>query len=91
MVINDLHIRRATLAARPYEADSPLLVDPDAELAGAITLQGFETVAPQHAEIIQPTCGFENLQPPVGLSGKALKFTNETTIGKRLGTSVPVA
>ena len=30
---------------RPHEADLPLRVDPYAEPAGAITLQGFETIA----------------------------------------------
>jgi 3-methyladenine DNA glycosylase/8-oxoguanine DNA glycosylase len=44
MVIDDFHIRRAARTARPCEADSPLRVDPYAELASAIASQSFKTI-----------------------------------------------
>jgi hypothetical protein len=36
MVIDDFDIRRTARSTRPQEADSPLRIDPNAELAGTI-------------------------------------------------------
>lgn len=91
MVIDDFDVRRTACAARPCEADSPLRVDPYAELTGAITPQDFETIASQRAEFIQTSCGVEDFKASISLSGKTLKFANETPIGERLGSAVAVA
>jgi hypothetical protein len=91
MIIDDFDIRRATRATRPYEANSPLRVDPYAELAGTITFQGFETIASQGPQFIQANRSVEDFEAAVGLPGKTLKFAHETTVGKRLGTRVPIA
>jgi hypothetical protein len=42
MVIDDLNVKRIPIA--PYKADSPLVVNPDAVLAGTIPLQFFQPV-----------------------------------------------
>jgi hypothetical protein len=90
MVIDDLDIRRSVRASRPYEADSPLHVDPDAELTGSIPLQGFEPIASQRAQFIQTARCVEYFEPSIGLSRKTLKFTNEMTVGERPGPCAPV-
>jgi hypothetical protein len=76
VIIDDFHIRRTFCATRPLEADSPLLIDPDAELAGAIALQRLEPIAPQEPQIVHGRC-VENFKPSVNLPGEALKFPNE--------------
>jgi hypothetical protein len=91
MIVDDFDVRSTTRAAWPNEADSPLLVDPDAELAHAIPLQGFEPIASQCAKFIQADGGVENFEATISLPGKALKFTNEASFGERLGARVPVA
>src|SRR5690625_5536447 len=48
VVVNDLHLLRS--GGRPYEADPPLVVDPDAVLPGTITLESFEPIAGWDAE-----------------------------------------
>jgi hypothetical protein len=91
MVIDNFDIRRTTRAARPCEADSPLYVDPYAELAGAITFQGFETIASQCSQLIQGDRGVKDFEAAIALLGKALKFANETPVSECLGARVPVA
>jgi len=41
------------VTVNPSEADAPLIVDPDAVLAFALTLQGFEPIGRRNAQIIQ--------------------------------------
>ena len=45
MVVNDFHIGRAGASLGPFETDPLLVVDPDAPLPFAATLQRFEPVA----------------------------------------------
>lgn len=52
MVVNNLDIFGARV--RPPEAHTELIVDADAALAGAVTLQRFETIARRHPEIVEP-------------------------------------
>ncbi len=47
VIINDLNIDWTKHPFRPFEANSPLLVDADAVLAFAITLERFQMVAGQ--------------------------------------------
>ncbi len=88
MVIDDLDIRRPARAGGPCEADSPLHVDPDAELTDSIALQGFEPIASQYAQFIHTARSIEYFKPSIGLSRKTLKFTNEMTVGEGPGPSL---
>lgn len=54
------------LAVAPEEADSPLVVDADAVLAGAVALQGFEGVAGRNAKIVKALGGMEKEQLATG-------------------------
>jgi hypothetical protein len=44
VVVNDFTVDRLVGTVRPFEADAPLGVDPDAELAGPIASERFESV-----------------------------------------------
>jgi len=52
MVIHDFHVQR--IFSLPTEANPPLVIDADAVLAHAITLQRFQSVAGWGAQVVQP-------------------------------------
>ncbi len=60
VVIRDFHIVSVPVA--PFEADSILIVDPDAVLIGAITFQAFQSIARQSGEIGQMACDMEHAE-----------------------------
>jgi hypothetical protein len=78
VIIDDLDFEG--VGTLPLEADPPLIVDPDAVLAGPVALQALQSVARWDAEIGEtlgvvqhpqlPSCYLLNLtrQPPVDLS-----------------------
>jgi len=51
MVIDDFHLERVSI--RPLKADAPLLVDADAVLTLAVTLESFELIRRRDHEIAQ--------------------------------------
>ena len=51
MVIRNFHVKH--ILALPAEAHATLVIDADAVLAFAVVLQGFQTVAIRHTQIIQ--------------------------------------
>ena len=52
MVVHDFRVHG--MVARLTKADSPLIVDPDAVLSGAVTLQDFEPIFWRNLQILQP-------------------------------------
>jgi len=52
MVVNDFH--RVGVRSFPVEADAPLVIDPNAVLACAVTLQDFQSVAGWGTKVTQP-------------------------------------
>jgi hypothetical protein len=58
VVVHDLDLVR--IAAVPPEADPPLIIDPDAVLACAITAQPFQAIPRWHAKIVQPRRGIQH-------------------------------
>jgi hypothetical protein len=58
VVVDDLDVFRARWG--PDEADTPLLVDPDAVLPDAVALEGFEPVPGRDFEVIQDFGGIEH-------------------------------
>ena len=70
MVIDDLYVLWAV--RRPSETDPVLIVDSNAVLPFAITLQGFESVSWRDPEILKDGGGSKSIQllstlPPEGL------------------------
>jgi hypothetical protein len=49
VVVHDLHVEGIPFT--PLEADSPLIVDPDAVLAAAVASESFQPVAGWHTQI----------------------------------------
>jgi hypothetical protein len=50
----------------PFEADTPLPIDPNAELPTSVTAQGLDAIAGQHAKRQQTVGRIENAQPLLG-------------------------
>jgi hypothetical protein len=51
MVVNDLDLRWPNLS--PGETDSVLVIDPNAALALAIPLEGFQSIGRRNPEVLQ--------------------------------------
>lgn len=62
MVINDFDIFRANF--RPPEAQSKLLVNPEAVLASAITTQSFQSIAGRYFKVLQLICELKLAELP---------------------------
>ena len=54
VIVDDLYIER--IASMPTKTNAPLIIDTDAVLPFASSLQGFEPVAGWHSKVIQPPC-----------------------------------
>jgi hypothetical protein len=50
VIVDDFNIMR--LAVSPHEANSPLIVDPNAMLTGSISLESLQAVARRNAKIL---------------------------------------
>jgi len=70
MIIHDLYVaplgRQVTVLVSnlPDEADTPLVVDTDAVLSGAVSLQGFQPVPRRHAQAVAANSSIELQQLP---------------------------
>jgi hypothetical protein len=62
VIVDDLHLVRVSIA--PSEADSPLIVDPDAMLTRPIAPQRFQPVAGRYAQEVQRCRGIHLNQFP---------------------------
>ena len=62
MIIDNLDIGRTGSASRPFETDAPLHIDPNAELACAIALQGFKTVASKRSQLFKARRSIKNFR-----------------------------
>jgi hypothetical protein len=51
VIIHDFYVKR--ILALPAEANPPLVINPDAVLAFAVTFQRFQVVAVGHAQVVQ--------------------------------------
>ena len=90
VVIGNLNVEWAVPICRPFKADSPLLVDADAELSLAIAAQGFKTIARQPHQIVPVYCSFQQIQSPFGLILECLKFPDPLARGKASGASIAI-
>jgi len=72
MVVNDFHLVR--VCPFPAEAQTPLIIDPDAVLTGTGTLQGFQSVAWRGAKVVQPA---RLVQPQQLASGHPLNLRGQ--------------
>jgi len=82
VVIGYLDVSRAIFIFRPFEADSVLFVDADAELSRSIAAQSFESVTWQGSQILKSGRRVQYLKSFVGLSSEPLESFNELAFGK---------
>jgi hypothetical protein len=54
------------VAIFPMEADSPLIIDPDAVLPPANSFEGLYPITGRNPQIVQGPCAMEIKQPPTG-------------------------
>ena len=62
MVVDNLDVIGVSFI--PFEADAPLIVDPDTELTGTRPAQLLEVIAGRYAEVIKDHRGIQLSQPP---------------------------
>jgi hypothetical protein len=62
MVINDFNVVRVSFM--PSEADSPPVIDTNAELSLSVTTQYFQPVAGRHAKRFNFDCGIQHIKFP---------------------------
>lgn len=72
-MINDLDVNRTERPARPLEADSPLVIDPDAVLPLPVALQSFKPVSGQDRKILNSDRCVELIQFHLRLPQKPRK------------------
>ena len=77
MIIDNLNIRGARRITGPLKTETPLVIDPDAELAFPVAGQRFKAIAAQNPQIIQGGRRIKNGQSFSGLIGEALKPLDE--------------
>jgi hypothetical protein len=80
VVIHDFHV--VSIGIFPFEADAPLLIDADAELAGPVAAQRFETVAGQARQILHGFGVVQDFQPSFGLRGTGFEFPDALALEK---------
>ena len=90
MIVDNLDVERADCPTGPFEANAPLHVDPNAELAGTVALESFETVASQRSQIVKAGRRVKDLEPSIGLLRKSLEFSNVASCRERRGSIIPV-
>ena len=87
VVIHDLNVMR--IAVAPGEADTPLVIDPNAIRSGAAALQQFKLVSRRHAKVLQPRSPMQVQElPPCGPLDR-LKSPNPVVLKQRRGIRTP--
>ena len=81
MVINYLH--RFSAGSRPTEAETELIVDPNAVLSGAVSLERLKPIARWHAQIIEPLGDLQLAQLAPRYSFDVDKASDPLTTRKR--------
>ena len=91
MVINDFNAGRAGGTLQPFEANPPLVVDADAMLALAVSLQSFQAIAGQRRKIPQDHSSLQTIQFQPRSPFNARKRLHALACGKVSGPLVPIA
>ncbi len=76
---------------RPDKAQPPLIVDPDAELVGAVALEPFQAVSRRNPQVFEGVRGIQHVQFSPGDLGDGSKPPNGFAIEQRPGVSVAEA
>jgi hypothetical protein len=86
MIIHNFHIKRPGRTRRPFKANPPLVINADAVLAFAISLEDFKPVSGgvKRQETIRRV---ESFEPQHGLPLKSLKCLNPLALEKHAGSA----
>ncbi len=84
MIVYDFDIARTGRIAVPTKADAPLIVDPDAPLAAAISLERFEPVPGEVRDIGQTCRCAKPIQHPFRPLPKRLELLDPFASGEPL-------
>jgi hypothetical protein len=89
MVIDDFNVMHIPL--NPFEAYPPLIVDADAVLTGAVTLERFQAISRRNPQIFEPGSAGQKfeLSPRHALDGA--KLTNAGVMRQSLGVAATKA
>ncbi len=85
MIVHYLDVMR--LAVTPDEANSPLVVDPNAVLTRSISLKRLDAVARRNAKVLQPPGGVKIEQFASGHAFDSLKPEHGLVLEQRLGVA----
>src|SRR6266851_7730209 len=84
VIVNNLNVEGIVIG--PAEADTPLLVDPEAHLSGTVTFQHFEPVARRVPQIVHGPGSIELAQLPQGpILNLPRKFPTAPPVPNALG------
>lgn len=86
MIVNYLHVIRSIV--RPPEANSPLMVDPNAVLTVAVACEQFKPVSAYPSEDLQGLSAIEVVQTAHRLTGEGLEGRNPLAVKQTLGISI---
>ncbi len=89
MIVDNLDVIRTP--TRPNEADTPLIVDPDAELAGAVATQRLETVSGRYPEVAERPRSVEVIELAPGDTLERAESPHITVAKQPLGILVAKA
>jgi hypothetical protein len=89
MIVNDLHVVRAVFA--PFEADSPLPVDPNAVLSFAVSAQGLQAIVWKAGQVFKAGCAVQCLKAAFSLSDNPLEAADSSTGIKRFSVFIAKA
>jgi hypothetical protein len=87
VVVHDLDVLR--FAVLPHEADSILVIDPDAVLPPPITAKGLEVIARKRAQVVESLGRVQLRQLALSDPGNVPEPPRRVTLEQRLGISVP--
>jgi hypothetical protein len=84
VIVNDLDIVRGSIL--PSEADPPLIINPNTELARSISMKFLESIARRHSQVVNRLCGVDGDQlaqhhPPELRGIAADGFAGEQPLG----------
>jgi hypothetical protein len=87
MIIYDLNVKR--VAIPPPERDPPLVVDPDAEAAGAVAFQLLQPVTGWHEQILEPSRAIQIEQLPARGPLHGMKTGDGLIVEQPFGVATP--
>lgn len=91
MIVYNFNFGRTGSALVPSEANTPLVVDPDAPLSLAVAFEFFQPMARKMRYVRQVCCGTESVERHFGFAPERLERLDPFAAGEAFGACVAVA